>query len=227
MSPHCFQQLPFSTFSLTFFCFDKGFCPSTTAAWEVSLAGWWPQPSQGAAWPPPPPHGISWLLRHRKSSVANPTFLLWPHCSFQHASHAACLPRCLCWAGAVRVGRRRRRPQRSGREEVEGCSHKNCPSPSKLGDFITHTRGQGKGEGSAVVLLFAALSGPIWFCCRRFFGALARSAASGFLFLDASVGACSFYIKQRKPVGILKLGAFSTKAGCIFFRSWWEISIHW
>lgn len=121
----------------------------------------------------------------------------------------------------------RRRLEQSGRAEAEGRSHRSRTSPLKPGVFNTHTPGKGKGEGSAVLLLFAALSGPVWFCCRRCFCAVAHSAASGFLFLDASVGACSFYVKRRKPVGIPKLGAFSTKAGCIFFRSRWEVSLGW
>lgn len=107
--------------------------------------------------------------------------------------------------------------------EAEGVPTKTEPALPNWG-FSTWP---GEGQGSAVLLLFTALSGPVWFCWHWFFCAVARSAASGFLFLDASVGASSFYSKQRKPVGILKLGGFSTKSRCIFFRGWWEVSIGW
>lgn len=210
MSPRCFQQLPFSTFSLTFFCFDKGFCPSTTAAWEVSLAGWWPQPSQ---------HGLLLLLLLTQDKLAFKTQKILYGRTRVSPMTALFIPACQGWRVPASVSVLSWGSAGRGEEEAGvwdwRSSHKNWTSPSRPGLFNTHTPARG-GTGVSSASAFHSSVWALRFCWHWVFCAVARSAASGFLFLDASVGACSFYMKRRKPVGIVKLGAFSTKAGCIF-----------
>lgn len=183
MSPRCFQQLPFSTFSLTFFCFDKGFCPSTTAAWEVSLAGWWPQPSQ---------HGLLLLLTRDKLAFKTQKILCgWTRVSpmaalFIPASQGWKVPAPACvlswgsagqgWGGGWR------------RAGVWGwrSSHKNWTKP---GLFNMHTPARG-GTGSAVLLLFSALSGPFGFAGVGF---------SVLLLVQQPLGSC-FLMQVWEPV---------------------------
>lgn len=54
-----------------------------------------------------------------------------------------------------------------------------------------------KGRGRQWFWFFADLSGRVWFAVIIFFSAIACSAACGFLFLNANVGACFFKKKKE------------------------------
>lgn len=222
MSPRCFQQLPFSTFSLTFFLFWQGLLSLNNSSvggepGRVVASAFTGRSMASSS----SSHGISWLLRHRKSSVAKPKFVLWLHYSTsqQCKSPSLCAELGWRWGGGWRRGEQACRGWRLFPQKLK--------QPFETGDFQhAHPQpreGRGVSSGSAFhssVCAPLVLLSLVFLCCCSF-------SSLWFLFLDVSVGACSFYIKQRKPVGILKLGAFSTTAGCIFFRSRREVSIGW
>lgn len=230
MSPHSCQQLPFSAFSLTF-CFDKGFCPSTAAAWEVGRGA---RPhSCGSSQRPRP--GLGWasglLLLSPERGVFSQKilwvklkFLLWLHYSFKlpgHTKHERSLS--LLTQGLTGEGGG---GEESGEERVQRYFRllpQKLNQPIKICSCFLPPRRDRVNSGSVfrrspragLVLL------SLFFRCR------ACSAACGFLFLCAYVGAHFFKLKRRKSKWIVKLVFFRQSWLFVSFRSRWEINVSW
>lgn len=162
MSPRSCQQLPFSTFSLTFL-FWQGLL-----SLQQQLRGRWAQAVAGALarWAlgesrRPPLQATSCLLR-QKTLWVKPKFLGRLHYSCKHRGGAAHQPRSGSVSPRLCV---RKRPQKSGCAGAEGCYHRNRTSPLKSWFLIPLL----EEKGSTAVLFFTGLSGRVWFCCRHFF----------------------------------------------------------
>lgn len=153
-------------------------------------------------------------FKTQKIPWVKPEFLLSLHYSFKHPGNATHRPPSLCRPRALQ-GRaaEARRLEKSGCAETEGCYHRNWTGPLKL-CFLTHTHMHpAKGRGQQRFCFSQICPGGFGFAVIVFFSAVACSAACGFLFLDANVGACFFKIKRRERKWILKLGVF-------FHQSW-------
>lgn len=141
-------------------------------------------PAEAEPRPPPRQATTSCLLR-QKTLWVKPKFLVGLHYSFKHAGGAAHQPRSLSTPALCE--------EEAGEERLCRPSPQKLNQPIEIGLLMPLL----EERGSTAVLVFTDLSGRVWFCC--FFNAIACSAASGFLFLNANVGACFFKIKGRKP----------------------------
>lgn len=182
--PHSCQQLPFSSFSLTF-CFDKGCCPPA-AAWEVdAFQGSTAGPRLSA-----PPPGATRLFGHAQNFVSTPSFsfdFIIPLHSLPILHHISGSHSLLTQGGRWRLGNRE-------------CKDKVRPLPQKLHQpiAICGVFYPPRGMGSAVVLFFSvSRAGLVLLSLLSQCGVC--SAARGFLFLCADVGAHFSKLKRRKP----------------------------
>lgn len=177
MNPRSCQQLPFSTFSLTFLFWQGLLSLQQQLRGRWAQAGWQGSPrglgllgpQEGAPPASSSPGQNKLSFKTQKILWVKPEFLLSLHYSFKHPGNATHRPPSLCRPRALQ-GRaaEARRLEKSGCAETKGCYHRNWTSPLKL-CFLTHTHAPRKGKGPTAVLFFTDLSGRVWFCCHCFF----------------------------------------------------------